>query len=882
MNIYNNNDFKITKLFHLIKCFLNNEDKNILKHFFFADNKFNDEYINYHLSINFYFNNNNFDYINGNMKKFFALYIPELENKTTSFVFEYIKNKIDWIIEEEKEEEIEEKLAKYLGEFNDICLFISSIGKEQNKNIYNSIIDLILSFDNDYTIFMFLKKDIEINSEKNFAHTIKIIQQISNDTIERTNKFSKKEILSYIGGKIIDKTTVINLYKFILVLRKEKNTLFNLVKKNNFFVINSFYILYMNYLYCFHNKHKKHSKHFSKNDEILQIIFSELSNFVSSYNKESNLKNNDIFNIGDILLNLNDDKIICDLKKLINFEIKFSNQKLINNLNNISFPILINIFEKEILVFIWYIFNMREEKFINIDDNDKENIILNFNNFNIDIITFFFDEFLSSINPDLKTKYESFKNFFIDFISYKHYYNNENNENNKNDKDVENSIDIIKNNNSQDFYFFLMIIYIKNKFPNYNPILLIYIYNNYCSNFEEKKNFFLLFIKCIREKERNEHISINLFLLKNEDVAYFNIKTSQKEFFHLYVYKFISNYLLDMKNSKYSFFNFYFSKILNEYDRIKNEDKEENQNKEENEEIEPPRRKRKSKELECIKNIISYAGFYYSSNMDKNIYKILLDKFISFDVSFYDFLRVNYTLNNEDKFRKIIKNIEDLSKNTEEKSLNANINNFDFNIWRNHYYYLNKFKNFDYYYDYHSNYYEEEHKFRNYGEININSFINLYMLLKTLKIEKISLIKIIKSNYVFLLYFISLFRNIFYIYYYISKHNVFFVHYENQKNMLMFVLNEIYSFYTSFLNSKIDNKINAKIEEKYYSIFCDYKIFFYLNKIFNNKIIKLNKKDIIKEYEIFKKIFFLISQKKKKYTWIILMKIILKNFHIIQ
>ena len=34
MNIYNKIDFKITKLFYLIKCFLNNEDKNILKHFF--------------------------------------------------------------------------------------------------------------------------------------------------------------------------------------------------------------------------------------------------------------------------------------------------------------------------------------------------------------------------------------------------------------------------------------------------------------------------------------------------------------------------------------------------------------------------------------------------------------------------------------------------------------------------------------------------------------------------------------------------------------------------------------------------------------------------------------------------------------------------------
>ena len=56
------------------------------------------------------------------MKKFFALYIPELENKTTSFVFEYIKNKIDKLrmIEEEKEEE---KLENYINECNDIYLY---------------------------------------------------------------------------------------------------------------------------------------------------------------------------------------------------------------------------------------------------------------------------------------------------------------------------------------------------------------------------------------------------------------------------------------------------------------------------------------------------------------------------------------------------------------------------------------------------------------------------------------------------------------------------------------------------------------------------------------------------------------------------------------
>ena len=848
--------FRFKQLCSLIRCFLNNENKNILKHFFISDEKYvNENKYNFSgLSIDFYFNLHLSDTIRM-IEKYLCVYIPELEHKNISLVFDYIKNKIDKLFlkeeekkekekkEEEKEEEEKEEIDNRFNSLSDkfIYLFISSIGKEQNKDIYNTIIDLILNFDEELTIFSFLKKDPEMNYKEKTSHTIKIIQQISNDTIERTNNYTKKEILSYIRKETINKTTVMNLYNFILVLKEENNTLFNLVKKNHFFVINSFYVLYMNYLYCFYNKGKR-SKYFNNNDEILQIIFSELRNFINLYNKEKDLKKNNKFNIGDILLNLVNETIIYELKKIINIEIKISIGKLINNLKHIFYPFLINDFEKEILVFIWFLFNFKEEKFIEIpDDNDKENLILDFKKINSDIITFFFDEFLDSINPDLKKKYEPFKYFFIDFIWHEHYYYNENG---KDQENFDDSIDIIQNNNNEDFYFFLMIVYIKNKFTNYNPTLFIYIYKNYCSNYEERKNFFLSFIQCIREKEKNEQIAINLFLMKNEDMAYYNIKDNYQYFIYSNIYKFISIYLLDTKNSKYSFFNFYFSKLLDEMERLKKEEKEDKEEEKEEEKIKE--KKEKEKELKRITNLISFAGFYYSSNNDKNIYNRLLDKFISFDFSFFDFMRVEYGLNDENKFRKIINNLEALSKNTEDKSINIDTNKFNFNIWEFHYYLK---INPDLY----------------LGKININSFINLYTFLKSLEKEKKSLINIIKSNYIFLIYFFDFFNSICDHYDYFSKSNVFY-NSQNQKEMLIFVMNEIYSFYISFLTSKINNIINSNIIERYNNVKINYEILFHLTNIFLNRIKKSNKNNIIKEYENLKKIlitFFNFSQEKK-------------------
>ena len=171
--------------------------------------------------------------------------------------------------------------------------------------------------------------------------------------------------------------------------------MFNIVKNNYFFVVEAFYVLYMNYLFCFRDKKHYFSSNFEQKNEILNILYSEIITFLKSYNEEENLKNNNLFNIGDILLNLNNDPIILYLKKRIDREhIDSSLFSLKKNMKLIYFPNLINIINNEILIFIWYVFNMKEEEkeFTedNQDNNDKNEIILNFKNFNEDIISFFF------------------------------------------------------------------------------------------------------------------------------------------------------------------------------------------------------------------------------------------------------------------------------------------------------------------------------------------------------------------------------------------------------------------------------------------------------------------------------------------------------------
>ena len=419
----------------------------------------------------------------------------------------------------------------------------------------------------------------------------------------------------------------------------------------------------------------------------------------------------------------------------------------------------------------------------------------------------------------------------------------------------------------------MIIYYIKRIYANYNPSILIHLYRNYCKNYQDKKNFFLYFIKCVREKENKEKMPLYLFLLKNEDMPdyyvmnhkFYQYNDGMKEekynlYFYQCIYKFISKYLVELKYSKYCFCNFYISKILDEIEKSENEKNEMDESKE---------FKEYSQEDIDKRIIFSYLGFHYSSNNDKNIYNKILDRFISFKISIYDFMRTDYILNEKNNIRKIIKNIEELSNNTMEKSLEIEkIHDYNFNSWKDRY--ISEVSPFQYQY------------FKGIGfcygkkkivlnKINNNSLFNLYIFLKALKKEKKDLINVINSNFIFLVYIIDLFNSIFITFDYLSKTYDFpNYNFKYNKDKVLFIFYEIYEFYVSFFTTNINNNIYLKIIERYkQNSKRDYKTIYHLNNIFYKRIINLkNKKDIIKEYEIFKKIlinFFSFSEEIEEY-----------------
>ena len=819
-----------------IKCYFNNDNKDIVYHFFFADKKYEDDSnrILSKLDFNYLFRQEHLRaYYYEYKYKYLSIYLPSLVNKDNSLVFEYIK----YLINEYQTNEYIDLYDKKL-----LYLIISRISNEQNNDIYNSIVDLVLPNDKKLNYFSFLEEDSNLyyEYEEKISHTIKVIQQISNEIFNK----NKKDILLYIKNNFnAVENTVLNLYRFILVLRKERNNLYNIVKNNNFLIINAFYTLYKNYFVCLENEKYYYSLKLKERNEILQAmqtILSEIIIFIDLYNKEKNLRNVNELNIGDILLYLFSNKTIYHFNEIIGKEIKKSmnhltfkyfdvnkskNLKLKNNWESFDLPNLINHINKNPLILVWFIFYIKDEEYIKKNPAENE---LYFNNYNSDIITFIFDELLDLINPDLKIKYEPFKNFFINFVSQKHYYiDNENSE--ENEEDEEN-----KNENKDDskgkfndmfsdkFYFAVILIYIKRKYPEYNPMLFNQIYWNYFdNNFQDGKKFFLQFIKCLRENKNNENMTIHLFLIKNSEMGDFYIRSQKSDHYikEININKYISRYLPKMIFTENSLWYLFISTLLSYIEKYENKENDNNDLDEKN-------------KVYFMTEIISYIGFHYSQDNNKIIYNKILERFIKFKINFYVFLKYE----NEEKYvSKIIKIFEEIANNTAEKS--SSIQNLDnFNS-----YMLNNNK--------------------------INNFVNLYIILKVLKEEKKSLFNIIKSNLIFIIYFSFLFKTIFQDYYFFSESSDFpLIVSMSQKKIILFVLNEINEFYFSFLDSNINNGIYTKFTKLYNpNKKCSLELIFNLNNYFYNRICN-NKNDIIKEYEIYKKIlitFFGFSEVRK-------------------
>ena len=334
------NDYK-RAFYNAINCFSNKIGKDMLNHFFLVDSDFDNpnEYELYKENITFFLNHELSQiYYYEKLKKFLSKCIPKLKYNEYSLVFDYLKKRINnyelTISEIYSYNKITKRYNIYIGSF--INLVISRISKEQNKDIYNSQINITLSLNYKKSFLNFLYIEPDEYYEENASHFIKVIQQLAIDTNEKTKNIDNKDIILYLKSQYKD-TFIFNLYKFILVLRKEKNNLFNILKNNNFFINNAFYVLYTNYLACF-NDIKNNSKNKEENNKILEVLFTEIKIFLQCYISEKKIKKDDIFNIGDILLNLKGNSDILYIKKYLKKKFRIIYGVLMYNweLNNFS------------------------------------------------------------------------------------------------------------------------------------------------------------------------------------------------------------------------------------------------------------------------------------------------------------------------------------------------------------------------------------------------------------------------------------------------------------------------------------------------------------------------------------------------------------------
>ena len=156
----------------------------------------------------------------------------------------------------------------------------------------------------------------------------------------------------------------------------------------------------------------------------------------------------------------------------------------------------------------------------------------------INIINFFFDEFIYLIKPELKINYEYCRTITLNYLStfkdeqndyqYKFHYQKEFK---------------IGFKSSKSFYFLMMLINIKIKFGDYNPRLLFNICNNYFSFID----VFLLFIDGLKENIDKKEFVKHFFLTKEPCNNYIRIEIED------FIWKNISS-LKQLKNSLFFIF----------------------------------------------------------------------------------------------------------------------------------------------------------------------------------------------------------------------------------------------------------------------------------------------------------------------------------------
>ena len=187
------------------------------------------------------------------------------------------------------------------------------------------------------------------------------------------------------------------------------------------------------------------------------------------------------------------------------------------------------------------------------NNNEKENILSP--KFIIDIINFFFNDFLYLIKPELKNKYDYYRIISTEILS----------------NSDENQRYITKDCKKLKIWLLLMLLHIKIKFGDFNPILLINILKEY--NQENELEIFVYYLINLKEDipphERIKHF----FLTKNVNKEHFNFKFELKNY--------ISNNKEIFKYKKITYFSYFIKKYLNfdtfcDFDYIINSKNEEN------------------------------------------------------------------------------------------------------------------------------------------------------------------------------------------------------------------------------------------------------------------------------------------------------------------
>ena len=593
-------------------------------------------------------------------------------------------------------------LGKYYLTNNkkELTNLFSLIDNQKNNDCLEYILYSIL--DNPESLFLFIdEKENEFNQQleqKKIELNFNTLQKISKDANQIINikNESFKSYMNIYGKNLIKHSTemknVDNICKFISLLKKQKKSLVKCINDNIYFFKNIFCLLIKYYNYLF-SDYKKSDLFQNKID----IIFEEINTFIFIYKKDqgkySKINFGKIFEVFD---NFFDNKF----QKIFISNLNYIKWKILNNFSDINYSKLEADINKNI--FIYFYFIVYCEKTL-IEDRGEEDKIysLNFSKYNKNILDFFFNEFLSSINPNLSKKYSLFSSLFYDYINI-----NKNNSYNYRNETIFGQILNEEHKAFNNFFIIMIYIYLNKTFSNYNHFLLIYIYNLIFEKEKSNEKFIEIFINIIKSKKSND-IEKNLFLIKNQDIPknlLRNVgdklikKNNQNLIINNLLIIFMNNYLLDMNYSSNSL-AFYF---------IQNFSLNAN--------------------IDVIRSIIFNYPFNDNDQYNKNFYYELVNKYLTAKRTIYEFLKQEFLpdITNEEKMIKRIKILENIFRNFLEE---INMDNRDQKKL------ILKWQNYSY----------------------ANWYLGLYTFLKVFKKEKKNIISFLNNNIFFIKDFIFTF-----------------------------------------------------------------------------------------------------------------------------